>query len=270
MNVTRRTVAGVLALALSLLGVIGTAPVRAAVTWNVAVVVYDSINATCGGRSIVASLQGGETDVQEALADLQTGANRIAAAGDGQLAFTVIRAGTLTGDLTPTGDGCWPAPSDIAYPTGFDSVYVLYEADADPDAPINPWGGLSYACHGCPLYATNPIWDGGQDWFDTGYNVGIFIHELGNNLTAYYQAKFGSTQVPSLYADQSRYRFTSWYDDWYGGRLYDTWTGDYVGLEPHVWASGTPTSGTVVTSPPPSPPAKPCRNPNSNSQACRP
>ena len=265
MNVTRRTVAGVLAVALSLLGVIGISPVRAVTTWRVAVVVYNAIDVTCDGRLVRSTLAAGE--VEEALADLNTAADRIAAAGDGQLAFTVIHAGTLT-SVTSTGSGCWPAPSDIAYPSGYDSVYVLYEADADPDAPINPWGGLSYACGGCPLYATNPIWDGGQDWFDGGYNVGIFIHELGNNLTAYYQAKFGSTQVPSLYADQSRYRFTSWYDDWYGGRLYDTWTGDYVGLEAHVWASGTP-SGTVVA-PSPSPSAKPCRNPISNSQACRP
>lgn len=244
-----------------LAAVASAAPVRAAVTWRVAVVVYDAIDATCEGRRITARLQDGELDVSEAIADLNTARSRIEAAGDGSIEFTIIRAGTLTGDLTSTGGGsCWPDPSDVAelgdYPSGFDSVYVLYEADADPDSPLNPWGGLSYACGGCPLYATQPIWDGGQDWFDTGYNVDIFLHEWGNNLTAYYQPIHGSVQVPSLYADQSRYQFASWYDDWYGGRLFDTWTGEYVGLERHVWSS-TPTGGTA------------CKNSGSNAKACR-
>ena len=251
------------AVALVLVLLAAHTPVAHATTaWRVAVVVYDSINATCQGRSIVASLEDGETDVQEALADLQAAANRIAAAGDGSVSFTVLRPGTLTGDLTPTDtDACWPAPSDVSdYPVGYDAVYVLYETDADPGQALNPWGGLSYGCGGCPLYVAQPIWDGGQDWFDTGYNVSIFLHEFGNTLTAFYQPSFGEVQVPSLYADQSRYRSTSWYDDWYGGRLYDTWVSDYVGLEPHVWAV-TPTGGSAEP--------KTCRNPGSNAKPCR-
>ena len=239
-------------------------PAAAASRWDVAVVVYDSIDATCQGRQITASLQDGEQDVAEALADLNTAKGRIEAAGDGSIAFTVFRAGTLAGDLTPYGSACWPAPSDVAMPTGFDSVYVLYESDDDPDPGVNGWGGLSYACAGCPLYATQPIWDGSSDWFDGGYNVGIFMHEFGNNLTAYYQPLFGATQVPSLYSDQSRYRFEGdWKLAWYGGRLLDTATGDYVGLEPHVWAV-SPIGDTAGPAP------KPCKNPSSNAKACRP
>lgn len=232
------------------------APVQALTPWRVAVVVYDAIDAVCQGRQITASLVNGEQDVAEALTDLEAARARIEAAGHGSIAFTVIRAGTLTGDLTPYGSECWPAPDDIAMPAGFDSVYVLYEADADPDPGVNSWGGLSFACGGCPLYATSHIWDGDQDWFG---HAGFFLHEFGNNLTAFYQPIFGAEQVPSLYADQSRYRFTSWYDDWYGGRLFDTFTGQYVGLTRKVWAV-TPTSSTAPT----------CRNTASNAKACRP
>ena len=257
-----------LALVVSLLATLAVAvPAAAASTWSVAVVVYDSIDATCQGRQITASLQDGEQDVAEALADLNTAKARIEAAGDGTLSFTVFRAGTLTGDLTPHGSACWPAPSDVSdlgdYPSGFDSVYVLYESDDDPNPGVNGWGGLSYACGGCPLYATNPIWDGSSDWFDGGYNVGIFLHEWGNNLTAFYQPLFGSTQVPSLYSDQSRYTFDGdWKLAWYGGRLFDTVTREYVGLESHVWAV-SPVGDTAE-------PAKPCRNGSSNAKACRP
>ena len=230
------------------------APVHAVTTWKVAVVVYDAVSATCNGRLVEHRVA--EIEVSEALADLKTAAAKIDAAGDGALSFTVIRAGTLTKVSPIDAWGCWPSEHDIAWPVGFDSVYVLH-----PNG-LHQWGGLSYtSLVNGSTYATQPIWDGDTDWFDGGYNVGIFLHEWGNGVGGFYRSIFGDTQVPSLYADQSRYRFSDWHADWYGGHLFDTHIGENVGLEPHVWAHGSPTQV--------GPDPKPCKKPNSQARPCR-
>lgn len=242
------------------------APVNAVTTWRVALVVYESLDASCNGVQRRAAVGPGE--VEEAVDVASRAAARIDAAGDGALSFTVIRAGTLTSVDALDGGSCWPSPGNLQamgdWPVGFDSVFVLYENDDDATFQLNGWGGLSYACGACAFgatYGTEPIWDGGEDWFDAEHAAAIFIHEWGNGTGGFYRGIFGEAQVPSLYADRSRYAFTSWYDDWYGGRLVDRATGDNVGLEPHVWAYGTPTRL--------GPDPKACKNPQSNAKACR-
>jgi hypothetical protein len=221
-----------------------TSPAAAAnTTWRVAVVVYSAVDLVCEGTRITRTVVAAE--VEEAYARLLDSVALIdgwARGSGGHLEPTRINAGVLTqaDDLDPSqpGSGCWPSPGNIAWPAGYDSVYVLH-----PNG-LHGAGGLHWNCGACAFgstYAAQPIWDGGQDWFDdTEWGRFVFVHEWGNAVGQFYRQAGFNIHPDGLYADQSLYRFDAWYPDYFAGRLREVSTNRWAGLTPKTWAYGTP------------------------------
>lgn len=253
-----------LALTFSLLATLGVAPppAHAAGGWSVAVLIYRSIDAMCGDRHIVGSLQ-------QVRADPATVAARFASTADawsGQdHSVTIFERGTLR-SLSPFGSDCYPEPDDVSPPAGFDSVIVLWEADGDDPAQAAS-SSLGLSRNDTALgyaYSTAYIPDGDEWWFWSATTPELtMLHEWLHPVTGHYRPTWGDAQVPGVH-DEREYGYTdqvAWHRDLMGGRIAGS-----IGLTPQIWATGTPTGGGAE----PAPPAKPCRNGSSNAKACRP
>ena len=261
MNVTRRTLAGAIIAALCVTAVT-TFPARAATQWDVAVLVYRSLDLDCNGRHIASTLSSVAHDpasVAQRFASTATSWSD----GGANVTVTIFERGKLTSS-SPLGAACWPAPSNVTIPAGFDSVIVMYESDAEGAPAMNPYGGLAYeGLFNGYTYATVPIPDGDQWWFwDNAYPELASVHEWLHGVGGYYRDTFPS--IPGLH-DSGSYGYSdeiAWHSDFTGGDINGS-----LGLTAQVWASGSPSGGTVVA---PSPSVKPCKNPSSQAKACRP
>lgn len=252
-----------LAAVISLIG--APSPAQAAApSWDVAVLIYRSIDVNCNGRIVQGSLQ----QVEASPTTLAARFDSTTLAWSGMDPnVTVYEMGTLT-SVTWTGSYCWPAPANVSLPAGFDSYIVLYDGDADdPATAINPYGGLAYegTVGSGFTYATVPVPDGDEWWFPNNTNPELaMLHEWLHGVGGYYRATYGS-QIPGLHS-RDAYGYTddaAWIRDFMGGKISGS-----LGITPSIWDDGPP--GTVISEPEPSPSEKPCRNPTSNASACRP
>ena len=235
------------------------APARAATSWDVAVLIYRAVDVDCQGRRITSSL----ANVAHDPADVARRFGSTATSwsdGGAAVTVTVIEAGTLR-SASPNGTGCWPAPADVAIPSGFDSIVVMYEADAEDVPGMNPWGGLAFEglVAGSYTYATIPIPDGDEWWFWSNPTPELgAVHEWLHGAGGYYRSSFPS--IPGLHSSRD-YGYTdevAWHSDFMGGDI-----AGGLGLTAEVWASGSPNGEAPA-------PAKPCRKLGSNAKACRP
>ena len=245
------------ALILAMLATVALAAPAAAVTsWRVAVLIYRAVDLDCQGRQITASLA-------NVAHDPATIAQRFASTasswsdGAASVSVTVIEAGTLT-SASPLGDGCWPAPGNVAIPAGYDSIIVMYEHDAEGVPGMNPYGGLAYeGLVGGYTYATIVIPDGHQAWhWGNALPELATVHEWLHGVGGYYRASYPS--IPGLHSSGD-YGYTddvAWHSDFMGGDIDGS-----LGLTAEIWATGSPTGGVVT--------AKPCRNASSQAKACR-
>ena len=265
------------ALLLALLLVATTAvPAAAATGWKVAVLIYRSINTTCNGRVVQGSLQQVEHDPVALTANFHSTIDSWSGVDH---SVTVFEMGTLR-DVTWTGSYCWPTPSDVPLPAGFDSYVVLYDSDADdPAAGVNSLGGLAYngLVSNRFTYATVPVMDGDEWWFPNNTVPSLtMVHEWLHGVAGYYRVKYGVAQVPGVH-DEAQFGYTdqvAWHRDLTSGTINGS-----IGIAPWIWDDGPP--GTVTATPPPPTPSpepsepapqpsdKACKNPSSNAKACR-
>lgn len=203
-------------------------------SWDVAILIYRSIDASCNGRQITATLSRVEADPAV-----------IASRFDSTVAtwtpmnpnVSVFEMGTLR-SLTWTGSYCWPAPHNVSLPAGFDSYIVLYDADAEGAPGANPYGGLAY--EGIPYgytYATAIVPDGDQYWFPNNTHPELAaLHEWGHGVGGYYRAKYGS-RIPGLH-DRDAYGYTDdvlWTRDFLSGKIQNK-----LGIARNIWDDGPP------------------------------
>ena len=247
------------ALAVALVLAALPAPARAASGWDVAVLIYRSIDAVCGDRRIVGSLE--QVRLDPAAVSTRFASTLDAWSGQDH-SVTIFERGTLR-SLSPFGSDCYPEPDDVLPPAGFDSVIVLWDADAnDPAQAASSSLGLSrndtalgYA------YSTAYIPDGDEWWFWSAATPELtMVHEFLHPVSGYYRATWGSTQVPGVH-DERAYGYAdqvAWHRDFLAGAV-----AGGLGLTSEVWASGSPIGAAPA-------PAKPCKRPGSNAKACRP
>lgn len=234
-------------------------PAQAATPWNVAVLIFRSVDTVCHGQHMAWGLL---SNAYDPAAMAQRYASTVGTWSDGEASvqLTIIEAGTLR-DVTEFGSDCWPAPGDVPLPSGYDSYVLMYDRDGDDGSQLNAVGGLAVVglTSGGYTYATVGIPDGSAYWQGAGMWK-TMIHEWLNGVIPFYRSR-GYTG-PSAY-DQAQYGYTSgseaWYSDLMGGDI-----AGGIGLTTSVWAIGTPTGWT------PEPAPKPCKNPNSNGKSCRP
>ena len=237
-----------------------TVSVAAATPWKIAVLVYRGLDVTCNGVRHVDALD--SVVIDPATVGQRVGTT-ITSWSDGASSaqVTVFEMGTLR-SVTFTGSYCWPTPSNVQLPPGFDSYVVLYDGDQEGQQSLNPFMGLAYngLVNGY-TYATAKIPDGGSAWMWNTVPENTAIHEWMHGSAGFYRSTFGA-RIPGVH-DSGQYGYTdsvAWHRDFLGGDI-----SGGLGFAPDVWASGTPTSGTA----PSEPPAKECKNPQSQAKACR-
>lgn len=225
---------------LALVVLLGAAPQPAAATthWDVAMLIYTGLDASCDGKRVTNRLTQEELDQAVTRAKLFRRRVRTWSNEGGRVRLTFFFPGTVTQATRLSNGYCWVSPSNVVnmgdWPKGFDSVFVQHPRG------LHVYGGLSYDGY-LPYgstYSTTVAWPSTVWFWDTGHATRMMVHEWLHAAGGYYRKVFGSS-IPNLHNEQA-FGFSdskTWYKAFLAGFYFD---GRWYGLTPGRWAYGTP------------------------------
>jgi hypothetical protein len=195
--------------------------------WEVAVILYKNVVATCYGVPFEAHMTSGEianarTAVQSFESQLNTWNSRL------DVGVTLIERDTLR-TVSDDGDGthCWPKPVDVPVPAGYSTTMVLIDPEIESGSgplPAGTWwydrAGVAYTCSTCISgggYTTSIATQ-----YSTPDIAEVMIHEWLHPASTWYRER--NNYVPDPHWESDYGDFSSalaWYRSIVSGTLPD-------------------------------------------------